>query len=243
MNGSTNITAGTVGISYQYGQFGILGKITLASSQDTISKGYGSQILSQARGKGIGAGLLGISWDFTKKTDSTSRMWSAKVLLGGSSQLWTVDSSKLNNFDSIMAKKDNIFTPSVTVFSIDALLNYGINSNANDSFRIGNNNYAFGLNASFGFAGRVLGGDLFNPFSNTNSTLYSKGYYANEFPTKRKAFFGAEGGLSINVGPVLADFTLYYFFKNKKDVLPISGLSGWQASFGASINLDLYHSK
>jgi hypothetical protein len=238
ISGSSNITSGTIGGNYKNGNFGFTAKIILLSTQDTVTNGYGTQLLSPAKGKGFGTGILGLSYDLPKSNDKL-QTWSAKLFISGSSQHWRGDSSTLNNLDSINANKDSIFTSTATILGFDLLANYCIQSK--DSLTIGSNKYAMAFNCNIGFAERLLGGDILKPLKNPNSILYSKGYYPNRFPTTRSAFFGLEAGISISVGPILAEFTVYDFFNSSKDKQSLPGLTGLQPAFGASITLNLYH--
>jgi hypothetical protein len=98
------------------------------------------------------------------------------------------------------------------------------------------------FNVNLGLAERFLGGDVQKPLQTDNSLLKQTGYYAHEFPTKRSMFFGLETGGSISLGPVMAEFEVFYFFPNtSKDIQPLYGLTGLQFSFGASVNLNFYH--
>jgi hypothetical protein len=240
--GSSNnsILSGSLGIIYTNARrnLSIMSRITLLSTQDTVINSYGSQILTPAKGKGFGTAIAGISYSF-KQSPDTLRAWAFNATVAASSQHWRLDSSQLNNVDSVNSTMNNIFTEPATILGADITLSHHIS--VADSIPVGGSKYplSFGFNA--GIAERILGGDILKPLKNNNSMLYKIGYYADRLPTTRNKFFGFEAGSSISLGPVMTEFEVYYFPSNEKDKQPIYGLTGLQVAFGASINLNFYH--
>jgi len=237
--GSNNsILSGTLGVSYIHKNTSLIGKIILASTQDTVINNYGSQILVPAKGKGFGTWIAGVCQTINWSKDSL-RTWNLNLVGAVSTQHWRLDSSQLNNLDSINAKMDNTFIESATIAGIDFTLSHGVG--IEDSIPVGNNKYALSFSYNLGVGERLLGGDVLKPLENKSSILYKTKYYANRFPTTRTAFFGFEAGAIISVGPIMAEFEVYYLPSSPKDKQPLYGLTGLQVAFGASINLNLYH--
>ena len=235
---NSSVGSGSIGVCYTTAdrRQSITGKIDLISTQDTVSANYGTQVLVPAKGKGFGTLQFGYSHKICG-LDDTLHPWALNGFLTYSTQHWRLDSMPATG----------VSPTSVDTFTLGASL-FGLDLTATkawlcpDSISVGSSKFPLSFNVNMGLAERYLGGDVLKPLQTAGSSLKQTGYYANLFPTKRDFFFGLEGGCSISFGPILAEFEAYYFFPNtNNDIQPLYGLTGFQFSFGASVNLNFYH--
>lgn len=182
---ATSTGTGTLGASYSDSKNIISVQFSVASTMDTVNKGYGSSILSPVSGNLLKSAVLEWFPKIKKLPNSYLHFYG-----NFSSSLWEVEKDK--NYKN------------ASIFGFGALFHQKLYGGFLGETGIG-------VEFEIGPAIRTIGGDLRNLIDSD----VTKEKFLLVFPTTRNYFPGVEGGLTLNFGNVVGALQVYYLTGKK----------------------------